>query len=262
MEAGAVLAEVDWQLPWLAPWRRTGERVAQAVAAAVAAGLALPDALNRQTPAAPVRFVPQDVLQPGVAYEQFIFETCCCPTRDNLHDFFNGLAWLRFPKTKQRLNQLQAQQIAAQGIGTTRGPVRDALTLFDENAALLQAPQELWDALLAQDWHRLFVGLREAWPAARLVVFGHAALEKLVRPRKGITVHVYRSESLCRANFPRETDSMADLDAEVAHSLESQALAAKPFIPLPVLGVPGWWPQNAEFSFYDDASVFRPRRTP
>jgi hypothetical protein len=25
-----------------------------------------------------------------------------------------------------------------------------------------------------------------------------------------------------------------------------------------VLGVPGWWPGNEDFSFYDDALVFRP----
>lgn len=258
MEPGAALASIDWQAPWLAPWRASGQRVARAVAA----GLALPDALNQEEPAALVRFVAHEALPPGAAYEQFIFETRCCPTREGLHDFFNGLAWLHFPKTKQRLNQLQAEQIAAQGIGATRGPVRDALTLVDENAAFLQAPPELWAALVAMDWRRLFVDLRGLWPAARLVVFGHAALEKLVHPRKGITVHVYRSESAGSANFPRENDSMADLDAEVAHSLGPEALAAKPFTPLPVLGVPGWWPQNGDFSFYDDASVFRPRRAP
>jgi hypothetical protein len=254
----AALARIDWQAPWLAPWRVTGQRVAQAVAA----GLALPDALNRQAPAAAVRFVPQDALPSGTAYEQYIFDTGRCPTRDGLHDFFNGLAWLNFPQTKRRLNHLQAAQIATQGIGATRGPVRDALTLFDENAALLQAPPELWQALLAQDWRRLFMDLRDLWAAARLVIFGHAALEKLVQPRKAITVHVYRHPHFAAANFRPESDSIAQLDAEVAHSLEPQALAAKPFTPLPVLGVPGWWPQNAGFSFYDDASVFRPRRTP
>ena len=29
---------------------------------------------------------------------------------------------------------------------------------------------------------------------------------------------------------------------------------------LPVLGVPGWWAQNLNFSFYDDPQVFRPPR--
>ena len=34
-------------------------------------------------------------------------------------------------------------------------------------------------------------------------------------------------------------------------------LALKPFLPLPVLGVPGWWPANELPGFYDDRAVFR-----
>ncbi|MBI5907604.1 MAG: DUF3025 domain-containing protein, partial [Burkholderiales bacterium] len=26
--------------------------------------------------------------------------------------------------------------------------------------------------------------------------------------------------------------------------------------------VPGWWPDNENFSFYDDSVVFRPRKIP
>jgi hypothetical protein len=31
-------------------------------------------------------------------------------------------------------------------------------------------------------------------------------------------------------------------------------------MPLPVLGVPGWWSANDAADFYDDAEVFRPLR--
>ncbi|HBZ06685.1 MAG TPA: DUF3025 domain-containing protein, partial [Massilia sp.] len=31
------------------------------------------------------------------------------------------------------------------------------------------------------------------------------------------------------------------------------------FTPLPVLGVPGWWPEQ-DAAFYADTSVFRPKR--
>ena len=31
-------------------------------------------------------------------------------------------------------------------------------------------------------------------------------------------------------------------------------------LPLPVLGIPGWWPENEKEDFYDDAAVFRPAR--
>ena len=34
------------------------------------------------------------------------------------------------------------------------------------------------------------------------------------------------------------------------------------FAPLPVLGVPGWWPANESPAFYDDATVFRQAARP
>ena len=42
--------------------------------------------------------------------------------------------------------------------------------------------------------------------------------------------------------------------------LQADTLARKPFTPLPVLGVPGWWPANGAAGFYDDEQVFRPSR--
>ncbi|MCJ7798491.1 MAG: DUF3025 domain-containing protein [Polaromonas sp.] len=245
--AAVALEAVDWSQPWLDLWRAPGQRVAQDVLA----GAGLPEALNREG-GAPVRFVPQGHLPPGEAYERYIFNTGQCPTREGLHDFFNGLCWMRFPETKRRLNQLQAAEIAAAGVLPLRGPVRDALTVFDENAAFLLAPQPLWDALTDRDWKQLFVGLRPLWAEAQLILFGHALLEKLVFPRKPIVAHVYKAQP--------SINSIADLDLWVAGDLGAVQLAGKPFAPLPVLGVPGWCPENDDFSFYDDATVFRPRR--
>ena len=242
MAAG--LNAIDWQQPWLAPWRSLGQAVAQRTAQ----GLAVCDALNAEQNAW-VRFVPQSDLPAGMAYESYIFESGCCPTREGLHDFFNGLACLQFPLTKQRLNHLHIAQIAQTGIGPVRGAVRDAITVFDENAAFLQAPDELWQALLAKDWQQVFVGLRPLWAQSQLLLFGHALLEKLVYPRKPITAHVYRSQAA--------THSIADLDAWMANDLSADKLANKPFAHLPVLGVPQWWPANDEPAFYADTSVFR-----
>jgi hypothetical protein len=204
----------------------------------------------------PTRFVPQSALPAGTAYEQFIFETGTVPTRDNLHDFLNGLCWLRFPQIKKKLNQLQAAEIAGSGLQAVRGRVRDALTLFDENAAFLDAPQPLWEALLQRDWRKLFIELRPLWQQARLVLFGHALLEKLVCPRKAITAHVYRAHPAINIG----ADLTRELDGWIAADLSADKLSGKPFAPLPVLGVPGWWPENQDFSFYDDPLVFRPRR--
>lgn len=242
------LDDIDWTAPWLSPWRAQGE----AVAHRVLAGVAQPDALN-QAAVAPVCFVPQSELPAGMAYEKYIFDVGRVPTRDGLHDFFNGLVWHSFPLTKKRLNQLQATQIARTGIQPERGPARDGLTVFDENAALLQAPDALWQALVAKDWQRVFVDLRPLWVQARLVLFGHALMEKLVFPRKSITAHVYR---VCSAGH-----SLAGMDAWLAHDLNADKLASKPFAHLPVLGVPGWWLGNEAPAFYDDVSVFRPPKT-
>lgn len=243
-----MLETIDWTAPWLAPWRARGE----AVAHSVYSGMAQPEALN-QAGLAPVCFVPQSDLPAGMAYEQYIFDTGRVPTRDGLHDFFNGLVWHEFPLTKQRLNALQAAQIARTGIQPVRGPARDALTVFDENAALLQAPDALWQALVAKDWQRLFGALRPLWREAHLLLFGHALMEKLVAPRKSMTAHVYR--------VLVDDSSPGSMDAWLAQDLSADKLAAKPFAHLPVLGVPGWCAANEDPEFYCDASVFRAPRT-
>ena len=259
------VAGLDWQQPWLAPWRRD----AAGLLAQLEAGQSVASALNSLNTLnalkthcgsfegahlrAPVRFVAQSELPAGQAYEQFIFETRQVPTRENLHDLFNGLCWLQFPHTKCRLNALQAAQIAVGGVLPTRGAVRDALTVFDENAALLMAPQPLWDALLARQWQRLFIELRPLWREVRLVLFGHALLEKLANPRKQITAHVYQAQPVVGC-----MESLKGLDAWVASDLRATNLAGKPFAPLQVLGVPGWWADNENFSFYDDSDIFRP----
>ena len=241
---------IDWQRPWNAPLRRWGEPAAHAWAG----GASVRAALNALA-AAPRRFVAQDELPRGMAYEQFIFEQRAVPTRDNTHDFFNGLIWCSLPLSKQRLNALQHAEIVHSGAQGRRGPLRDALTVFDENAALLHAPDALWRALAERRWRELFGPLRPLWHEARLLLFGHAALEKLVAPYKSITVHVWR------VALPFDPlGDLAALDAWLAQDLTPEKLAAKPFVPLPILGVPGWWPDNEAPGFYDDATVFRPLR--
>lgn len=249
------LPPIDWTRPWMAPWQQLGEPVVRAVQA----GQALPEALNAAG-AAPVRFIPQAELPEGVAYESHIHATGGVPTRENLHDLFNALCWMRFPQTKRALNRWQAGAIqAAGGVGATRGPLRDALTLFDENVLLLQVPGPVWPALQARDWPRVFVAERASWAGAQAVTFGHALTEKLVQPYKSITAHV-----LC---LPVPSELPADSgqgphpwDAWLAGQLTPEWLATKPFTPLPVLGIPGWWPANDEPGFYADTEVFRPPR--
>jgi len=211
---------IDWRAPWLAPLR--------AVADADPPGL-------------PVRFVPAAQQPAGEAYEAFIARSGCVPTRDNLHDHFNRLVWRAYPSLKRQLNRLHAAAIAEHGIGPRRGALRDALTLFDENGALWpDAPPALAEALVARDWHALFVTRRAQWQGQRLQIVGHALLEQLaVAPRRALTAHVLLTDPLV---------------------LTAADWARKPFAPLPVLGIPGWWPANEDPAFYADKTVFRPVR--
>ena len=239
---------IDADRPWLAPllpdlrpalaaWQQ-GASVAAALNARLAArgGSAIAMAQGR------LRFVAQAALPVDEAYEAYIHRTASVPTRDKLHDFFNGLVWLTQPALKRRLNQLQAAEIARAGVAARRGPLRDALTLFDESGALLQAPPVLLAALRARDWCGLFISHREQWAEARLLLIGHALLEKLaLAPRKALTAHVLLADPM---------------------QLSEADWAAKPFAPLPVLGVPGWLPGNEDVGFYADPAVFRPPRTP
>ena len=142
----ADLGAIDWGHPAFAPLAAVGAPLADAIAR----GADLRDALNAQ-PAAQairtcsghaVRFVPQDALPAGTAYEANIAATGEVPTRDNLHDFFNALIWLHWPRAKAALNARQARAITQDGIGTARGTVRDAATLFDENALIFLHTQD------------------------------------------------------------------------------------------------------------------------
>lgn len=225
--------------PWWLPYLAVGRNVLNARADSVADAL---DAARARDAALP-RFVAHTQLPAGESYESFIARTGCVPTRDNLHDLFNGIVWLTWPQAKRRLNRLQADAISRQGIANSRGPLRDALTVFDENAAVLQASAELTEALRQRDWQTLFVAGRAQWRSARLMLFGHALLEKLLQPRKPITAHVWLVSELS--------------DAAIAASLDPLRLTTKPFLPLPVLGVPGWCELNERPGFYEDADVFR-----
>ena len=236
---------IELSLPWLAPYRAQAQRVVESIRRGASMVQALNEELSTGEPiplsAGALRFVDAAQLAAGQAYESHIARTAEVPTRANRHDLFNGLVWLRFPALKRRLNELQAAEIAARGVGPVRGPLRDALTLFDENGALLRAPASLVEALQQRDWERLFITGRGAWADAELTLFGHALLEKLTVPRKPITAHVL----------------IVDRDAEPLARFDADDLAPKPFAALPVLGVPGWWSENEAPAFYADAAVFR-----
>jgi hypothetical protein len=199
------------------------------------------DSSNAQAqPSSPLpAFVAQEELSAGHAYEAHIALTGRVPTRNNLHDLLNGLMWMHQPALKWRMNHLQAVAIARDGIRPQRGSARDALTLFDESGAVWPRPDPvLLEALRRRDWLDLFVVNRARWVDQSFEICGHALLEQLVRaPRKGLVAHV------CVADAPWVMDEAA--------------WSGKPFMPLPVLGIPGWWAGQEDPMFYRDTRVFR-----
>ncbi len=251
---------IDWSQPWLQPYRAVGEPAVRHLSRGAPVHAALQAARHLACGADGTRrtgwphFAAQGVLPAGTAYESQVFATGTVLLQDNLHDFFNGLVWLHYPATKRRLNALQARAIAASAPGAPRGALRDAMTVFDENGALLLAPSFVWDALRARDWRSLFVTHRAAWSQARLLLFGHGLMEKLVTPRKAITAHVYPA--------PEALDSIAEIDRWLAAAVGGPDWMARPFAPLPVLGVPGWNAGHVDDCFYDDPLVFRPATRP
>src|SRR5262245_47504369 len=110
----AALAEaLNAPAPWLSPYLPAARAVLASKSSSVA------DALNAARGEG-VRFVEQAALPDDEPYESFIARTACVPTRDNLHDLFNGLVWLSCPRAKRRLNLIHAEEI------TTRGSVAGA----------------------------------------------------------------------------------------------------------------------------------------
>jgi len=253
------IGQIDWQTPWLSSFRELAERVIRQTD-----WRAQLDAVAREKSICnhrelPIRFVPQSELPQGTAYEAFISATGRVPTRSNRHDFFNALVWLTYPKIKRQLNALQAAEIEKSG-AVNRGRVRDATTIFDENAALfVTADEGMAAALRAHRWMELFVHGRANFDGACGVeLFGHAIMDKLVVPYKSITAHAW--VVIVDASYfglsPHE--KMALLDSVVSEQMKCGFTTAM-LTPLPVLGVPGWSSGQDE-AFYTDQFVFRPKR--
>lgn len=197
----------------------------------------------------PVRFVPPE--RTGAYYEVELFETGRVRSRPgNLHDLFNALAWLAFPRTKALINALHAEEIPREG--GRRGRRRDLLTLLDEGGVIVSCDDaELVALMRSFQWKALFWERRaEVRRKMRLAVLGHATLEQALEPWPGIA---------CKAIV---VPSHAPADDAACAWLAALAADASPreVPPLPVFGYPGWLPASARAEFYDERRWFRPFR--
>lgn len=204
---------------------------------------------------------------PVAGYEPRVFATGEVATREsNLHDLFNALAWLAFPRAKAALNRLHVRLQVERAGGPvhpgSRGRERDAATLFDESGlVVVSSDATLLELLRGFRWRELFVARRAGVIAnMRFRMVGHALMEKALSPWKGVTAQARLFEV-----GHAELDD-AGLDALIDRRLALEPVAARSrhsapcFSPLPILGIPGWCCDNEDPAYYDDTTQFRPGR--
>jgi len=209
----------------------------------------------------PLRFVPTPP-PVGISYETRIFESGEISTRqNNWHDLFNALVWARYPRTKLAMNARHYAEIQAGNLAN-RGPVRDALTLFDECGAVVVGDSlPILQALAERDWQGLFCHHLSAWQQhVRVFILGHALLEKLLKPYKAITAQVLIFQSDSDFLQADAATQGARLDGLLAGEIQAgfRLRSTAELSPLPLMGIPGWFSEQRQPGFYEDQQVFRP----
>lgn len=204
-------------------------------------------------------------------YEEIIFEDKKIPTRENWHDFFNGLVWLQFPKTKRYFSELHNDEISVHGL-KQRTPVRDRLIHFDECGLVLLTNQaELESNIAAHNWQKVFVENSALWHKNIIpIILGHALWEMLMNPFVGLTAKV-KVVCLPHASDAQLKSMQSTLQsAEVAQQVDAllrkclvrdnDFFRPKPWLPLPLLGIPNWSPFEQNSAFYANKHYFMPKR--
>ncbi len=224
--------------------------------------------LNQFAPTTAVRFVDNESLSAdGRYYEAYIYATGQVPTRsDNWHDFFGGLIWCLFPKTKTLLNQLHMAEITKHG-AKQRSKLRNKLTLLDECGVIIclepAMPQHA-TLLRNHQWQHTFVTQRsDWWQGVRPVIFGHAIYEMATRPFLGLTAKCLFIDVPAGFSHWSLTDAYSFLDQKLQQQIANGGLLLDngQLTPLPLLGVPGWCSANIKTSFYQNTDYFRPVST-
>jgi len=202
------------------------------------------------------------LLSDGLYYEERIYLHAQVPTRPcSWHDFFNAMIYILFPKVKQEINRLHYQDIVSSG-KIKRTKCRNALTLLDEcGVVIAYCDDKQKEALTEQFWHQAFVANRSQWgDNIAGFIIGHANYEKALAPYIGFTAKALfvkvEPEFFSRDKF----DQYRQLDTMVAQELETLMVDNRHLYPLPILGVPHWWPDNINPNFYDNVDYFRPKR--
>lgn len=215
----------------------------------------------------PLRLVPPQTAGTAEPYELRLYQQGELEFRErNWHDLLNLLVWLTFPRAKAALNAghhavLATSPAVLRGV---RGPVRDALTLFDESGIIvLSANPGLLDLIQEFRWKALFCAHRaQVISAMRFIPFGHALCEKALAPYRGLTGRALLLKVEPEVIDLAPVEQLQYIDRRTAMLITSAQALQTPsaLAPLPVLGVPGWCADNENPDYYDDHDHFRPGR--
>lgn len=217
----------------------------------------------------PLRFVAPDSSR--LAYEERIWWLGEIETRpDNWHDAMNALIWLTYPRIKAAINQshhlvIASQQPQSSQTTSRRGPLRDALTQFDEcGAVVISSELDLWQDICAHRWQTLFWQKRaRVIEKLRVFVIGHASLDLLRAPHIGLcskTLFLHVDSHWLSQPLEQQ---IVDVDQHISQRFiasTAQTLTARAFKPLPLLGLPGVTPENEHPAYYQNCRQFRPLR--
>ncbi len=210
----------------------------------------------------PLSFVEPSAVAQG--YEERAFRTGEIATRpQNRHDMFNALIWLAFPQAKAALNRRHFAALGVASARSTRGPLRDALTQFDECGVVVAGTRiDLWQAIRAHRWREAFVDRRaELLASTRFLVFGHASHDALAAPFVGLCGKAMFIEVDAAWLKLPESEALPAVDAKLAAVFDTAELSPRDWQPLPLLGIPGATADNETPDYYADTRQFRPART-
>jgi hypothetical protein len=220
---------------------------------------------------AAIRFVEQAPKPARVedGYEPRIYLKGEVQTRtENWHDFFQVLVWCSFPRAKLAVNARHYEAIARRTATgperSQRTPIENALTQFDEcGAVVLASDASLLELVRDFRWKELFWGRRDSVKRhMRCLIFGHALYEKALTPYPGMTAHCVLltvDDALFARPWPIR---LAYVDRKLSESFQSPPSIQTPrdLAPFPLLGYPGWAPENRQETYYDNTDYFRPGR--
>lgn len=236
----------------------------------LAGGIPDLEALNRQAQrlaicsggGQPLRFAMPEV--GGESYEARLFRHGIVETRSECwHDLFGALVWLTFPRAKAALNRRHFATLAQDRAARRRGPVRDALTQFDECGLIVLCTDDtLWQGIRGHRWHEVFVERRaEVKDKLGFLLFGHGSYDALRAPFVGLCAKAWPlavSADLLATSLAQQ---IAAADTALADYLEHTAdLSPRHWQPLPLLGIPGVTSASEDPAYYADSRQFRPLR--